>query len=124
MNKQYLLVVDDVGMALMQQMIPRLQFVPVEGMITGSETHFVLATPKPATTDTPQPEPIVVDDLLEMQDRRRDEHPTPLNDGAIDPPMEMPVPNLVDPTSTEAGLSDMSGPMVFPCDVDPCDGMP
>jgi len=98
MNKQYLLVVDDVGMALMQQMIPRLQFVPVEGMITGSETHFVLATPKPA--------------------------PVAINEGAIDPPMDIPVPNLVDPTSTEAGLSDMSGPMVFPCDVDPCDGMP
>lgn len=53
--KQYLLMVDEMNLALLGRVIPGLQFVQVEGFnMDSSKTHMALVTPKPA----PQPEAV------------------------------------------------------------------
>jgi hypothetical protein len=61
--KQYLLVVDDVGMALMQRLSHGINFVEVQGMsMTDNPYHSFLVTPiakppveTPVTDDTLEP---------------------------------------------------------------------
>jgi len=45
-KKQYLLVVDEIGMAMLGKLCPFFGFVPVEGMpLQGNGTHQALVTP-------------------------------------------------------------------------------
>jgi len=46
MNKQHLLMVDDLGMALLKQLVPGMMFVPVVGMDINDQPAFkLLAVP-------------------------------------------------------------------------------
>ena len=58
LRKQYLVVVDDIGMAMLGRVCPMLTYVPVEGMtLNGSTTHHVLVSPieqKNALNETPE----------------------------------------------------------------------
>lgn len=45
-KKQYIVMVDEVGMALMAQMCPRMSFCPVEGMpLDNNPNYQVLVSP-------------------------------------------------------------------------------
>lgn len=55
--KQYLLMVDELGAALMARMCPGIQMVQVEGInMQGSDSHVALVTP--IVKPIPQPMPI------------------------------------------------------------------
>lgn len=47
--KQFLLTVDEVGLAFLSKLCPTLRYLEVEGMsINDQPNHYLLATPKPA----------------------------------------------------------------------------
>ncbi len=54
--KQYMMIVDDVGMALISRVIPGIKYVEVSSMDMSSPTHQVLVVPKviPTPDGVPQ----------------------------------------------------------------------
>lgn len=54
--KQFLMVVDEVSMALLGRMVPGIKFLAVEGMdIPGNTNHRILVTPIKAVVAETQP---------------------------------------------------------------------
>lgn len=54
--KQYLLTVDEVGLAYLSKMVPSMRYLEVEGMsIIDQPNHHLLVTPKPSMPKTDLP---------------------------------------------------------------------
>jgi len=63
--KQFLLTVDEIGLAYLSKLAPMVRYLEVEGMsMTDQPNHHLLVTPKakapPATDDQPEAEHAVV----------------------------------------------------------------
>ena len=53
--KQYLLVVDELNMAMLGRLMPGLLFVQVEGLaMENNKTHMLLVNPLPAKPEEPK----------------------------------------------------------------------